>query len=69
MAEVGREVHPEDHLMTLTEWMDAVRMGYFNDMDGSGCWVRDGRHMTTAVFDDVFGPAPAGATHVVWFNK
>jgi len=25
--------------------------------------------MTDAMFDDVFGPAPEGATHVEWYNK
>ncbi len=68
-SKADRLVHPEDHVMMLEEWQQAVRCGYFNDMDGSGCWLSNGRFMTDAVFDDVFGPVPEGATHVVWFNK
>jgi hypothetical protein len=64
-----RAIEPDDDLMTIEEWKNSVKMGFFNKMDGSGSWVKDGKFMTTFVFDDVFGPVPEGATHVVWYSK
>lgn len=63
------DIRETDHVFTLDEWREAVGMGMFNEYDGSGAWAKDGQYLTGFVFDDVFAPAPEGATHVVWFNK
>lgn len=68
-AGTDRPIPDYADMFTLDDWRAAVRQGLFNEYDGSGCWVRDGKYMTKAVFDDVFGPTPDGATHVAWFNK
>lgn len=62
-------LEPDDDVYTLDEWKQNVKMGYFNEYDGSGCWLKDGEFMTKNVFDDVFTKPPEGATHVVWYNK
>jgi hypothetical protein len=69
MSRKNRDVDGYADVMTLSEWEDAVSDGLFNEDDGSGCWVKDGKYMFDSVFDDVFGPVPEGATHVAWFNK
>jgi len=66
---MGRKVKRDADVYTLADWKDAVKLGHFNEYDGSGCWVKDGYHMTDDVFDDVFTTPPEGATHVAWFNK
>lgn len=65
----GQNVEPETELFTLADWKEAVEFGLFNEYDGSGCWLRDGKFMTDNIFDDVFKEPPEGATHVAWYNK
>ena len=64
-----RTVGDYGELFTIAAWRDAVKVGAFNEHDGSGAFVKDGKYMTEKIFDDVFGPAPEGATHVEWYNK
>lgn len=66
---MSKKVGEIGDLFTVDEWKEAVKSGCFNSYDGSGSWVRDGQFMTDRIFDDVFGPAPEGATHVEWYNK
>lgn len=65
-----RDIRDDDDVYTLADWRAAVRAGYFNEYDGSGCFAKDGKFIfPDRVFDDVFAEPPDGATHVVWFNK
>lgn len=53
-------------LFTLTEWEKAMNEGWFNSDDGSGYWATT-KQMAHAC--SVWGPRPAWATCVAWFNK
>lgn len=55
-------------LMPLNEWWESVDCGCFTSWDGSG-YFSNGTHHTYegSVFERE--NIPAGATHVLWFNK
>lgn len=55
-------------LVTVAQWL-GLRNRDFSHYDGAGKFVRDGEYMTSAPFDDVFGPIPPDATHIAWFNR
>jgi hypothetical protein len=71
MTMTNREVNPDEcDLMTIEEWKNSVKLGHFNEYDGSGSFIKDGKFMSEErLFDDVFGDIPEGATHVAWYNK
>ena len=56
-------------LFTVEEWKRNVSHGYFNEFDGSGSFVSNGKYVTGRLFDDVFGEIPEGVTHIEWYNK
>lgn len=64
-----RKVGKIGDLITIAEWREHVRRGWFNEFDGSGSFVRNGEYLTSMLYDNVFGPIPDGATHVEWYNK
>ena len=53
------------HIFPIEEWNDAVSCGSFNNDDGCGYWVKDGKECS----DEVFGSEAQDATHVAWYNK
>lgn len=53
-------------LMSLEEWQNAVEAGAFIPDDGTGYYATATKMNREACS---FGPAPAWATHVAWFNK
>ena len=57
-------------LYTVADWIECVRMGLFNDDDGSGCWAIADSMSRFSVWAAP-GPyvPPEWATHVAWFNK
>ena len=55
----------EDDVMTVEDWLNAVKDGCFHNEDGCGYWVKDG----LGCDDEVFNSTPLDATHVVWYNK
>ena len=60
------EVFDFADVMTAEEWNEAVSQGWFNNDDGSGYWVKDGKECTEA---EVFHSPQLDATHVAWYNK
>lgn len=61
----NEEVFEFADVMTVQEWQEAVEGGWFNNDDGSGYWVKDGKSCR----DEVFSSLPLDATHVAWYNK
>ena len=59
------EVFDFADVMTVQEWQEAVKDGWFISDDGSGYWVKDGKESR----DEVFSTPPLDATHVAWYNK
>jgi hypothetical protein len=60
------EVFDFADVMTAEEWNEAVSQGCFNNDDGSGYWVKDGKECIEA---EVFHSPQLDATHVAWYNK
>lgn len=60
------EVFDFADVMTAEEWNKAVEDGWFNNYDGSGYWVKDGKECMDA---EVFNSPQLDATHVAWYNK
>ena len=60
------EVFDFADVMTAEEWNEAVSQGCFNNYDGSGYWVKDGKECIEA---EVFHSPQLDATHVAWYNK
>ena len=60
------EVYDFADVMTAEEWNEAVSQGWFNNDDGSGYWVKDGKECREA---EVFHSPQLDATHVAWYNK
>jgi len=60
------EVFDFADVMTAEEWNEAVSLGFFNNDDGSGYWVKDGKECIEA---EVFHSPQLDATHVAWYNK
>jgi hypothetical protein len=60
------EVYDFADVMTAEEWKEAVDGGWFNNDDGSGYWVKDGKECKDA---EVFHSPQLDATHVAWYNK
>ena len=60
------EVYDFADIMTAEEWNEAVKQGWFNNDDGSGYWVKDGKECKDA---EVFSSPQLDATHVAWYNK
>jgi hypothetical protein len=59
------EVFDFADVMTVQEWQKAVEDGCFNNDDGSGYWIKDGKECR----DEVFSSPSLDATHVAWYNK
>ena len=57
--------------MTLDQFIEVVRKGYFDEYDGSAYYATATEVMTDPVdFSTLIaGHAPRYATHVVWYNK
>ena len=54
-------------LITMEEWLNAVKGGWFIPYDGSGHWAT-ATNMDSS--SDVWsGDPPEWATHVMWFNR
>jgi hypothetical protein len=60
-----RDVDIDDDVYTIAQWNDAVNDGMIGNEDGSGYWMKDGKHCR----DEVFNSNQLDATHVVWYNK
>lgn len=58
-------IDPEDDIMTVDEWNEAVKDGWFTNYDGFGYWCKNGFQSD----DEVFSTPQLDATHVIWFNK
>ncbi len=57
-------------LMTVEDFKGAVHNGMFNDEDGAGHPVRDGKiSYALYVYPSRLWEIPDDATHVMWFNK
>lgn len=61
----GRDIPDYAHVMTVTEWDQAVENGSFIPDDGIGFWCKDGKES----HDQVFYTDCEDATHVAWYNK
>lgn len=55
-----------EDIMTKEEWIACVKCGAFIPSDGIGYW---GNATHYGEQFDCFHVAPAGATHVHWYNK
>jgi hypothetical protein len=72
-------IDPDDHVMTVAEYLDNVDCGLFIDDDGMGDVARDGlvseARMGDTGWPDWIRPSdrdrfiPEDATHVVWYNR
>ena len=52
-------------LFTLTEWVQAIKLGLIAPDDGSGFWGTVKGESTVSCFED----KPAWASHVIWYAK
>lgn len=61
----------DDDVMTVEDFIQCVRDGLFNDDDGSGCPMKDGKYDRHIIVlpSNYRISIPADATHIVWFNK
>lgn len=59
------EVDIDDEIYSIKDWIEALKIGCFNNFSGSGYWVKDGMKSS----DEVFSTPVLDATHVVWYNK
>lgn len=69
--ELEDEVGPDDHLMTIEDFIDSCKCGAFIDYDGYGDYVKDNRksNITIQPSDIAANCIRPEFTHVVWYNR
>lgn len=73
-ADYKTPVGPDDDLMTVEEYLAAVKAGAIIDYDGMGAPVRDGleAEMPGTIWiypSQGVSAIPQDATHINWFNR
>lgn len=65
------EVSKKDNVMTINEFISAVKLGTFTDYDGYGAYIKDGKRTNIDVLptDVKFGALRKDFDSIVWFNK
>lgn len=59
----------EGDVYLLKDFVENVKIGLFNEFDGSGYWATETHYDIESPFDFEKPKRPIWATHVVWFNK
>ena len=73
-ADYKHPVDPDDHLMTIQEYLNTIKSGAIIDDDGMGSPVKGGHfaYIGENVWiypSEGIDAIPLDATHVAWFNK
>jgi hypothetical protein len=70
-CEVRRELNKNDHVLTINEFIEQVKQGYFIDYDGYGCYVKDNKVTNIEILpsDIKYNAIRKEFNTIVWFNK
>lgn len=61
--------HHYADVMTVADWLAAVKAGNFIDYDGCGHAVLDGKMASPSIYPSEAYLVPEEATHIAWFNR
>lgn len=62
-------LNQDDYVITVNQFLSAVKNGTFTDYDGFGHPVKDQRHAQLIIKPSKIKEIPNDTTHIVWYGR